>query len=195
MDNNTKHKVDDKDDFAHYEAEQLSAFIDSECDGLDCGKLYAQADARWVTYHLIGDVMRSSDLAYIPSASFSIKMLEQLDCEPCHQAQASNTTNTSWWQRALNLSPNKSLRKRLYFAIPVAASLALVSFVFINKASNEGELLIHEANTVAQQPSPVQDADTRNIESDRALINDYIRMHQQAAGSLPFMPVNYSPSR
>jgi len=66
-------------------AEWLSAYIDAEAD-LDADSLPASlstADglARWDAYHLIGDVLRTPDLAQPVSAGFHARFLDALDQE------------------------------------------------------------------------------------------------------------------
>jgi sigma-E factor negative regulatory protein RseA len=56
-----------------YEAERLSALVDGELDPDDVARVCADcradtaSQAAWYTYHLIGDVLRSDDLASAPA--------------------------------------------------------------------------------------------------------------------------------
>ncbi|MDE2367994.1 MAG: sigma-E factor negative regulatory protein [Burkholderiales bacterium] len=66
----------------------VSALVDGETDALDraCGVWRESAEARsaWHAYHLIGDVMRSEDLAADPArdARFLVGLRERLASEP-----------------------------------------------------------------------------------------------------------------
>ena len=70
--------------------EHVSALLDGELHGQDCDALIAgladvanaQGRQAWDTYHHIGDVLRSDDLAVELSADFSSRFSALLDAEP-----------------------------------------------------------------------------------------------------------------
>jgi sigma-E factor negative regulatory protein RseA len=72
------------------DAEQLSALADGELDALDAAQVCtrwgagAAARATWHAYHLIGDVLRSEDLASAPTrdAAFAARLRTRLSGEP-----------------------------------------------------------------------------------------------------------------
>jgi sigma-E factor negative regulatory protein RseA len=73
----------------------LSAAVDGDADGLDraCAAMAAgdeRTRADWRTYHLIGDVLRSADLATPPArdAAFLAGLREKLAAEPVVLAPA-----------------------------------------------------------------------------------------------------------
>ena len=75
----------------------LSALADGETDAAEAGRAcsaWASADARssqsWHAYHLIGDVLRSEDLAHPPSrdTAFLQRLSARLDREPAVLAPA-----------------------------------------------------------------------------------------------------------
>jgi sigma-E factor negative regulatory protein RseA len=62
--------------------ESCSAWMDGEeSDDIFESMTSAQGRQIWDTYHLIGDVMRNSDLARSPSADFQSKLARALDAE------------------------------------------------------------------------------------------------------------------
>lgn len=84
-------------DASQRDAEQLSSLVDGELDpaGVEraCASWRAGADshATWHTYHLIGDVLRSEDLAGSPQRDYQAlaQLRRRLAAEPAHLAPAS----------------------------------------------------------------------------------------------------------
>jgi len=67
--------------------EQLSALADGQLhgDALDDALAYAAQDdgrAAWELYHVVGDVLRSSDLARPANPAFLVRLRHELDKEP-----------------------------------------------------------------------------------------------------------------
>jgi sigma-E factor negative regulatory protein RseA len=62
--------------------ESLSAWVDGEQSDVDASDFSSeQARRNWDTYHLIGDVLRNSELAVKPSAAFHARLSRALDAE------------------------------------------------------------------------------------------------------------------
>ncbi len=80
------------------DAEQLSALADGELDDASVARVCARwradapAQATWHAYHLIGDVLRSEDLASAPGRDRSCltRLRERLVNEPVVLAPASS---------------------------------------------------------------------------------------------------------
>ncbi|SFD35887.1 sigma-E factor negative regulatory protein [Paracidovorax konjaci] len=73
--------------------EQLSALADGELENPAWGETvaYAQTESgrdTWATYHLIGDVLRSADLAKRPDAAFAARVMARLEEERVSTASA-----------------------------------------------------------------------------------------------------------
>ncbi|MDA8454581.1 sigma-E factor negative regulatory protein [Acidovorax sp. GBBC 3334] len=75
--------------------EQLSALADGELESPAWGETvaYAQNDSgreTWATYHLIGDVLRSADLAKRPDTAFAARVMARLEEERISTASAAS---------------------------------------------------------------------------------------------------------
>jgi sigma-E factor negative regulatory protein RseA len=169
--------------------EHLSALVDGErFDGPDHGQFLAELDradrAAWAHYHLIGDTLRSDELALAPalSASFMTRMSARLDAEPHLLAPAAAPV-----ARKL-----LSLRRRVVPAFAVAAAAATLTWIVVPQlqgAGTPGAVQVASISapqnnalqrvTVAQAPSQpaLQDA---NIIRDASL-DQYLEAHQQFA--------------
>jgi sigma-E factor negative regulatory protein RseA len=85
--------------------EQLSAALDGQADAIDaaCAAWRGSGEARrtWHTYHLIGDTMRSSELAQPPArdAAFLQALRERMAQEPVVLAPAARPAPAAsrWW--------------------------------------------------------------------------------------------------
>ena len=169
--------------------ERLSALVDGEMfDGPDHGQFLAELDradrAVWAHYHLIGDALRSDELALSPalSVAFTARMSAALESEPHLLAPAAAPV-----ARKL-----LSLRRRVVPAFAVAAAAATLTWIVVPQmqtAGAPGAVQVASAGapqngnlqrvTVAQasaQPG-LQDV---NIIRDASL-DQYLEAHQQFA--------------
>ncbi|MFM0170526.1 sigma-E factor negative regulatory protein [Paraburkholderia sediminicola] len=177
--------------------ERLSAFVDGELFGeehlnLDTfiSGLNGEDRAAWSSYHLIGDALRSDDLAVSPAASsaFLNGFAARFDNEPHVLAPAAMPVA----RRLL------ALRRRVVPAFAVAAAAATLTWIVVPQlqgvpgsaqlasVQSHGDALQRVAMapvpTSAVQPA-VQDA---NIIRDASL-DQYLEAHQQFAQQ-PVMP-------
>lgn len=148
----------------------------------------------WDTYNLIGDVMRSDDLAIQPSDRFYARISAAIDAEPAIVAP---------------ISIQNKLSRYLFPSLAVAA---VVSMVWIAQPLffQPDEPVIASATVLAQAPQAelVSAADPENLEnsdsahlfnnsSDMANISedtslmDYMAAHQTIAGVGPVHQVAY----
>jgi sigma-E factor negative regulatory protein RseA len=174
--------------------ERLSAFVDGELFGEEhLNKFLSDPDhedrAAWSSYHLIGDALRSDDLAGSPAASsaFLNGFAARFDSEPHLLAPASMPIAS----RLL------ALRRRVVPAFAVAAAAATLTWIVVPQLqgvpggaqmasvqSNGGSLQRVAMAPVAATVQPVaQDA---NIIRDASL-DQYLEAHQQFAQQ-PVMP-------
>jgi len=78
----TAHNAPDIEGIAHWE-ESVSAWMDAESTRDWADKLDTAAGRRtWEMYHLIGDVLRSADLALKPATDFNARLAQALEREP-----------------------------------------------------------------------------------------------------------------
>ncbi|WP_144108790.1 sigma-E factor negative regulatory protein [Paraburkholderia sp. BCC1886] len=177
--------------------ERLSAFVDGELFGeehLNLNTFFSGLDdesrASWSSYHLIGDALRSDDLAISPAASsaFLSGFTARLDAEPHLLAPAAVPAA----RRLLGL------RKRVVPAFAVAAAAATLTWIVVPQlqgvpgmpqvasVQSHGDSLqrVAMASMPAASVQPVaQDA---NIIRDASL-DQYLEAHQQFAQQ-PVMP-------
>ncbi|PXW26544.1 sigma-E factor negative regulatory protein [Paraburkholderia caballeronis] len=170
--------------------ERLSAFVDGELsgDGQPNGifsDLNRDDRAAWSSYHLIGDVLRSDDLALSPAASsaFMAGFAARLDAEPHVLAPAAIAPAVSTTRRLLNL------RRRVVPTLAVAAAAATLTWIVVPQMHGVG-VGQSGVQVASVQPSHV-DAMQRvampavatqdgNIIRD-ARLDEYFEAHQQFA--------------
>jgi sigma-E factor negative regulatory protein RseA len=162
----------------------LSACADGEAQavGPACKLWRDDAGARqtWHRYHLIGDVMRSEELATAPArdAAFLAGLRERLAAEPTVLAPA-----------ALG-APGATAAKRPAWRLPaaMAASFVLVAGAFtvarLGPVSAGGEWAAGSSPAAV-----VAEADTRSVSDGAVLITDprldeFLRAHQAMGGSM-----------
>ncbi|REE17689.1 RseA-like anti sigma(E) protein [Paraburkholderia sp. BL27I4N3] len=179
--------------------ERLSAFVDGELFGeehlnLDTfiSGLNGEDRAAWSSYHLIGDALRSDDLAVSPAASsaFLSGFAARLDNEPHVLAPAAMPVA----RRLL------ALRRRVVPAFAVAAAAATLTWIVVPQlqgvpggpgASQIASVQHGDSlQRVAMAPAPT--ATVQPVTQDANIIRDasldqYLEAHQQFAQQ-PVMP-------
>jgi sigma-E factor negative regulatory protein RseA len=188
--------------------ERLSAFIDGEwfdepghADGLLAG-LNGADRAAWSEYHLIGDALRSDDLAAHPAASdaFLRVFSARLEAEPHLLASAPAPAPA-----ARGKSGRLSLfGRRVVPGLAIAAAAATLTWIVVPQLQRiDGSSSALQTAAVAVRHDPVQTvamtgapsssgAGEGNIIRD-ARLDQYLEAHQQFAqqpvvpGSAPFI--------
>jgi len=174
--------------------ERLSAFVDGELFGEEhLNKFISELDhedrASWSHYHLIGDALRSDDLAVNPAASsmFLAGFAARFEQEPHVLAPAAMPVA----RRLL------ALRRRVVPAFAVAAAAATLTWIVVPQLQggtgvtqvaslqSHGDSVqrVAMASVPAVTAQPVQDG---NIIRDASL-DQYLEAHQQFAQQ-PVMP-------
>jgi sigma-E factor negative regulatory protein RseA len=178
--------------------ERLSAFVDGELFGekhLNLDKFLSELDgedrAAWSSYHLIGDALRSDDLAVSPAASsaFLSGFAARFDSEPHVLAPAAMPVA----RRLL------ALRRRVVPAFAVAAAAATLTWIVVPQlqgvpggpgvaqvASVHGDSLQRVAMASVPMATVAPVAQDANIIRDASL-DQYLEAHQQFAQQ-PVMP-------
>lgn len=150
--------------------EQLSAWLDGENDALDgeFDPAHINRDT-WDTYHLIGDVLRSSDLAIKPSPGFSGRLSRALDAELPIVAAPARKSNGGW---RVGLS-----------GMAIAAALATVVWVsqpyFFEASPGATRVLADASNGAA------------NGVGDDSDLLAYLEAHRQVAGPSAIRQVSF----
>jgi|SRR5690625_1174125 len=148
----------------------VSSWVDGEQDirPEDLDSPYARQ--LWETYHLIGDTLRSQDLAFSPSERFYARVSAAVDAEPTIVAPRARRWRSVHWLSGL------------------AVVAATVSGVWLFAPG----LVDTETERTLAQPQEVAVRDTE-VEDDQAL-HDYLDAHQGLAGTLPGQQVSYRGS-
>ncbi|TDG07587.1 anti-sigma factor [Paraburkholderia guartelaensis] len=178
-------------------SERLSAFVDGEASAQEhLNGNYLELDgegrAAWSEYHLIGDVLRSDDLALSQAASraFMTGFAARFEAEPhllapaaLPQAQAGRNERVG---RIL------ALRRRVMPSLAVAAAAATLTWIVMPQMRGVGMAGAPQIAAVQSQgdgvqrvamnttPAPVAGGQDGNIIRD-ARLDEYLQAHQQFA--------------
>ncbi|MGN6668958.1 MAG: sigma-E factor negative regulatory protein [Trinickia sp.] len=164
--------------------ERLSAFVDGEGLGgrESSAERFAQVLAEfdyvdrttWSAYHLIGDALRSDDLAVHPGKSdaFLAGFAARLEAEPHILAPARSS----------------ALRRRVVPAVAVAAAAAMLSWVVIPQWHGAGSRGAIQTASMSDRADGVQSVAMTNVPGAQegniirdAQLDQYLEAHQQFA--------------
>jgi sigma-E factor negative regulatory protein RseA len=184
-------------------SERLSAFVDGESLGEveGFGSLFSELNsedrAAWSSYHLIGDALRSDDLAVSPatSSAFLAGFAARLEAEPHVLAPTALPASKK---------PLSALRRRVVPVFAVAAAAATLTWIVVPQlqrvdgapggvqmasVGSDGVQRVAMASVPSGATQPSQDM---NIIRDASL-DQYLEAHQQFAqqpvvpGSMPLI--------
>ncbi|MBN3765460.1 sigma-E factor negative regulatory protein [Burkholderia sp. Ac-20365] len=186
-------------------AERLSAFVDGELfDGEHPNTILSALDredrANWSCYHLIGDALRSDDLAVSPATSSAF--LNSFSARFESEVHVLAPTSAPATRRLL------ALRRRVIPAFAVAAAAATLTWIVMPQLSGVGTgASVTQVASVAPQSDSMQrvamasmpaataaqaNASDGNIIRDASL-DQYLEAHQQfglqpvVSGSMPML--------
>jgi sigma-E factor negative regulatory protein RseA len=186
------------------EAERLSALVDGETDGAAsdaaCAGWKVDVEVRrtWHAWHLIGDVLRSEDLASSANRDqqFLVALRERLAAEPVVLAPAPllTTARAAPSGGVISLSRRSPGRWMLPSAIAAGFMLVVGTFVVVRPGSGPGTAapVIALAGNGADAASPLREVSIREsagaVAVNGKLIRDarldrYLAAHKQFAGS------------
>ena len=171
-------------------SERLSAFVDGE--GLDApvsfDDVLAEFDyvdrTTWSAYHLIGDALRSDDLAVHPAKSqaFLAGFAARLEAEPHFIAPAQERQAS----RATSL-----LRRRAAPAFAVAAAAAMLTWIVLPQwhgGASQGSVSAVQTAATNNRADRVQSVAMTNVPGGQegniirdAQLDQYLEAHQQFA--------------
>lgn len=150
----------------------LSALADGDAQAADraCGRWRDDADARqtWHAYQLIGDVMRSEDLARPAArdAAFLAGLRERLAAEPVVLAPVA-------------LAPPAAARRRQPWLVPVAAAAGFVVVAGVLVVARVSQPVVDAPASMARSGEPAGLVVVRDESLD-----EYLRAHQAARGGV-----------
>ncbi|MGI4858519.1 MAG: sigma-E factor negative regulatory protein [Janthinobacterium lividum] len=186
-------------------AEQLSAAMDSEWDtaggwpALPSTLLSAAGREDWSLYHLVGDALRSDDLAASPAAAhdFNARFAARLADEPSYIAPASAQARQPGagrasvhppaghrgnWVQGVGQAARRTLGRRMMPSFAAAAAAATLTWVLV--PSLHGGTVAQMAGLTAPggatQLASVDRWQRVNLSSDHQL-DPYLEAHQQFA--------------
>jgi sigma-E factor negative regulatory protein RseA len=167
----------------------LSALADGDAQALDraCGHWRDDAAARqtWHAYHLIGDVMRSEELAGSPSrdAAFLVGVRQRLAAEPVVLAPA-----------PLPAPPPRQRQTWLVAAAAVAGFAAVAGVMVMTRVGSDTSTLATApaavplvATAPATTRPPVLTNDPSGVIHD-ARLDEFLRAHQSIRGTMVAAP-------
>ncbi|HEX7748105.1 MAG TPA: sigma-E factor negative regulatory protein [Bordetella sp.] len=151
---------------------QISAWVDGEIEG-DLPGILATPHGRqaWDTYHLIGDTLRSSDLALPAHAGFQARLLQALEAEPAIVAPSAP------------INTRRPLRMTLS-GLAVAAAVAMVAWMIQPYLGSNSERSPALADAASAGPG-----NTATL--DEASLHDYLEAHRQLAGPTAVRQVSF----
>lgn len=120
----------------------------------------------WDTYHLIGDVLRTEDLAITPSPMFYARLSRAIDAEP-HIVAPKKLLRPSW---SAGLS-----------GFAMAAAVVAIAWVVVPYFMSDPAQLSPGAAMQLVSAAP----------DDDAVLHDYVNAHQGLVGVIPVRQVSY----
>jgi sigma-E factor negative regulatory protein RseA len=146
----------------------------------------ASGHATWQVYHLIGDTLRTPELALSTQANLSQRVAQALAAEP---ALAEPSRLVSAPEAARKLTPLSKLFRRVVWP-SVAMAAAVASVVWVAKPLFVPELSAPSAQTAnANVQSPV----ASNLEA--SAVRDYVTAHRQISGLSNVRPASFGAAR
>ena len=145
---------------------QISVWADGEAQG-DLPGILATPHGRraWDTYHLIGDALRSDDLALPANAAFQDRLLQALEAEPAIVAAPVVPVSTGRHRLRLALS-----------SLAVAAAVAAVAWMVQPYLGGS----VQQDRPAMAEAAPADSTSTATI--DETSLRDYLEAHRQIAG-------------
>lgn len=190
----------------------LSALMDGELDdpqvAAACAiwRRDAQQQARWHAYHLVGDVLRSEELARSPARddAFLAAVRSRLEREPVVLAPTvrgelssdavdvalGTGTHGSTSAPVLRLTPSapgRVRRRRWAAPVGIAAGVMMVAGMVWSLRSDAPPELAAWSPPPAASPTPSGTVDARQVLAE-AELERYLRAHREFQGSAAFSP-------
>jgi sigma-E factor negative regulatory protein RseA len=169
----------------------ISAWMDGDAQTSLPSELFtASGHATWQVYHLIGDTLRTPDLAFSTQANLSRRVAQALVAEPALSGSARGIASR---ERASEvpgkLTPMSKLLRRVVWP-SVAMAAAVASVVWVAKPLFVPELSAPSAQTAkVNAPSSV----VTNLEA--SAVRDYVTAHRQLSGPSNVRPASFGASR
>jgi sigma-E factor negative regulatory protein RseA len=179
--------------------EQLSAFADGELADSQLDMVLAalrqtEGKAAWDTYHQIGDVLRSDEMAITLSADFAVRMAARLDAEPTIIAPVVKLPRpeVTWTSADLSIA-NRGIKR---FAMPGMAAAAVAAFAFFSapqlmvalngngRGTAPTTMVASGSSSLAPQNAIVAASDQNETVLRDPRIDDYLLAHQRFSPSL-----------
>jgi sigma-E factor negative regulatory protein RseA len=163
--------------------EQISALADDEIDLEDAEHLMASiqpnshAAEAWSRYHLIGDVMRGSDIL---SANFKQNLMARIDLEPTVLSPNAAWVNESK-ETQLSASQVTNIKNKLPLSWSIAASFAAVMVVGWMVLQTQVPSPVQPV-MIAQATAP-QETPLLTAVNEPAIPDEYLMAHQASAPS------------
>lgn len=164
---------------AHPDWEALSSLADGELEGAAADSLLAALcrdtalRKEWITLHIVGDALRSSDVAAVHSDSFCARVRAALEREP-----------TVLTPRAAQPLRSRPLRAYLLPGAAIAASAAVIGFVAVPLLQSPPAVAPVATNAPAPTSSPTAITTSRRAATTVAnarAFDVYLAAHREVA--------------
>ncbi len=166
----------------------ISAWMDGEAQTSLPAELFtASGHDTWRVYHLIGDTLRTPELALSTKADLSQRVAQALITEPALSGPEFEVAPPPATPR--KLAPFSKLLRRVVWP-SVAMAAAVASVVWVAKPLFVPELSAPSAQTAkANAPSSV----ATNLEA--TAVRDYVTAHRQISGPSNVRPASFGAQR
>jgi len=177
-------------------AEQVSALMDGELASHEVGAALEftrgeRGMADWSTFQMIGDVLRSEDLAHIDSTdSFLARFSARLDSEPHVLVPA--VAQASQARQRLLLRP--SWVRRVVPGTAIAAAVAAVSWVVVPQMRGPGDVGTPDAVVARADQSAPKAGGIVTVAADNGQmirdprLDEYLRAHRVSVATDAVVP-------
>jgi len=169
----------------------ISAWMDGDAQTSLPSELFtASGHATWQVYHLIGDTLRTPDLALSTQANLSRRVAQALDAEPALSVSARGIASR---ERAPEvpgkLTPMSKLLRRVVWP-SVAMAAAVASVVWVAKP-----LFVPELSAPSSQTAKVDAPSSVATNLEASAVRDYVTAHRQLSGPSNVRPASFGASR
>ena len=171
----------------------ISAWMDGDEQMTLPSELFTESGhATWQVYHLIGDTLRTPELAMTPQADLRQRVAQALAAEPSLSALAPAISQRNTLPAATPrvVSFSKLMRRVLLPSLAMAAAVA--SVVWVAKP-----LLIPELSSQSVQTARTTAPATSTLASsvEATAVHDYVTAHRQLSGPSNVRPASFGMTR
>jgi sigma-E factor negative regulatory protein RseA len=171
----------------------ISAWMDGDEQTSLPSELFTESgQATWQVYHLIGDTLRTPELALSTKADLSRRVAQALAAEPALSVPKDDSPqadNKPVAAEVRKLTPLSKLFRRVAWP-SVAIAAAVASVVWVAKP-----LLVPELSSPSSQTAQVKTLTPVATGLEASAVRDYVTAHRQISGPSNVRPASFGTSR